>query len=368
MKIAIIVGTRAELIKLFPLIRRIEESENKLVFIHTGQHNIEELCEKFSLPKPDRVLSEAPEESSKFKGKVFNAIKWNISLIRDIRESISQESPDYVLYHGDTMSTSLAALGSSKILFPIRKFETVHIESGLRSGSVLEPFPEEISRIFSDAVSDILFAVSPIAKDNLRWHEKLGKSVHNIGNTIVDSAKEAEEIGNNFEKSNYGLVTIHRHENIGSEKRMKKIVSILEESPLELIFPLHDNTRAALENYGLLEKIEENEKIQIMDLVDYPDFINMIKSADILYTDGGSIQEESLIYNVPCIVLRNRTERKEGIETGINYLSKFDVSKTSERAREMVNQTFDDFENPYGESGVSDKVIEKLKSNYIETK
>lgn len=361
MRIAVFVGTRAELIKLFPLIKRIEESRHERVLIQTGQHDITELCEKFNLSQPDKSLSSTPDDSSRFNGSVLEAIKWNISLIGDIRETILEETPDYVLYHGDTMSTSLAAFGSSRVFFPWRKFKTVHIEAGLRSGSVREPFPEELSRIFSDAVSNVMFAVSEKAENNLKWHKVTGKSVYQVGNTIVDSAREAERMGSHYEKENYGLVTIHRHENIQSKKRMKKIIRILEESPRDLVFPLHDNTKAAFREHGLMRRIEENENIEVVDLVDYPDFINMIKDADILYTDGGSIQEESLIYKVPCIILRNRTERKEGLETGLNYLSKFDVSSTVEKAEEMADKDFNDISNPYGSQGVSEEILRKLE-------
>lgn len=363
MKVVVILGTRAELIKIFPLIKRIQGSEHELVFVHTGQHEIQGLCNTFDIPAPDKVLSEVPEDSSKFKGSLSKAVRWNLSLIKDIRNVISSESPDYVVYHGDTMSTALAALGSSRFLFPFRNFRTVHIEAGLRSGSVREPFPEEISRIFSDAVSNILFAVSSLTEHNLRFHKLAGKSVYSLGNTVVDSAREAEKIGETYDRENYGIVTIHRHENIGSKDRMEKIISILEESPRDLIFPLHDNTRSALQEHGLLERIQENDEIQIMDLIDYPDFINMIKGADILYTDGGSIQEESLIYQIPCIVLRTRTERKEGIDKGINYLSAFNVQRTSEKAAELVEKDFDNFPNPYGSPGVTKKIVEKLETD-----
>jgi len=363
MKAVVMVGTRAELIKLFPLIKQVEERGHELVFVHTGQHDIEELCEIFNVRKPDKVLSKIPEQSSKFNGSIFKAIKWNLMLIKDIRSVLSDESPDYVVYHGDTMSTALAAFSSSRVLFPFRKFKTAHVEAGLRSGSAFEPFPEEISRIFADATSNMLFAVSSIAENNLKHHKTLGKLVYNAGNTIIDSTKEAEKIGEEYAKEEYGIVTIHRHENIQSQKRMKKIIEILEESPRNLIFPLHDNTKAELEKYGLMDRIAQNDKIEIVDLVDYPEFINMIKGADILYTDGGSIQEESLIYNVPCIILRERTERKEGVREGINYLSKFEVSETIEKASELVKKDFQQASNPYGDPGVAERVVEKLEEN-----
>ncbi|MDY6771488.1 MAG: UDP-N-acetylglucosamine 2-epimerase, partial [Candidatus Nanohaloarchaea archaeon] len=178
---------------------------------------------------------------------------------------------------------------------------------------------------------------------------------------IVDSATAAEKIGEPYEKEGYGIVTVHRHENIKSRKRMEKIVKIIEKSPRELIFPLHDNTRDALEKYGLLHRIQESDTVTIHELIDYPDFINMLKNADILYTDGGSMQEESLMYHVPCVILRNRTERKEGLATGINYLSKFEVEETRKKAEELVKKEKKDYKNPYGEPGVSKRIVDRLE-------
>jgi UDP-N-acetylglucosamine 2-epimerase (non-hydrolysing) len=163
---------------------------------------------------------------------------------------------------------------------------------------------------------------------------------------------------------NYGLVTIHRHENIRSRKRLEKIIAILKQSPRKLYFPLHDNTRAALADYGLLAELESTDKIKLGGLEEYPAFLNLLSHADILYTDGGSIQEESLLFKVPCILLRSKTERIEGLKTEINYLSQFKVEETVKKAAEMVENDFNHVRNPYGDPGVSRKIVSNLEDIY----
>jgi UDP-N-acetylglucosamine 2-epimerase (non-hydrolysing) len=358
----VILGTRAELIKMFPLLQAIEEQGHRLTFLHTGQHDISRLCELFEIASPDKTLSPTPEESSKFKGNVFYALIWNLKLIFRIRRAIRASSPDVILYHGDTMSTALAAITSSRFSFPRRHFRTAHIEAGLRSNNLLEPFPEEIARILSDWLSNILFAVSDTSKNNLRLQAIIGKESHNVGNTIVDSVHYCLSKETFTPPSeDYGVVTLHRHENINSRKRLHKIIEILENSPRPLYFPLHDNTKHKLEQMGLLHRIEESETIETHELMEYPEFIQFLSQADIIYTDGGSIQEESIILNIPCVILRNITERKEGIQNEINYLSKFKVRDTIKEAQKMVKKEYN-VENPYGRPGVAKRIVEKLEN------
>ena len=363
--IAIIIGTKAELIKCMSLMRELEKIKKGYWFIHTGQHPLGKACEEFSVKKPDFILSPEPKISTKFWSKINRfSILWFLLMIFKIKNKIREIKPKYVIYHGDTMSTAAASIGSSRMLNSRKKWKNVHLEAGLRSGSIWEPFPEEISRQISDRFSDILFAVSKRSENNLT--KLKGKKIINTGNTIVDSAQIAYEIGKKKKikiPKEYALINIHRHENLRSRKRMASIVEILKLIKVRAIWPLHDNTEYHLKKYGLMESIKKIKNIEITELTNYPKFIFLIANCKYLVTDGGSIQEESLVFKKPCVILRKRTERQEGLSTGINFLVGVNVSLASSviKAIEEGKVKAKNFVNPYGKPGLSKNILNILK-------
>lgn len=367
--IAIILGTKAELIKCMPVMLELQKQKKAYWFIHTGQHPLGEACKRFGIKKPDFVLSAEPKLSTKFWSKVNkSSVFWFLSMIFKIRKIVGKLKPKYVIYHGDTMSSAAAAIGSSKLLNLNKTWKNVHLEAGLRSGKLMEPFPEEISRIICDKFSDILLAVSARTEKNLEKYKKR-KQVINVGNTIIDSAlfsyekaKKTKENKNNPEKNSYALINVHRHENLNDEKRLRKIVDIIKNIRVQAIWPIHDNTKFFLEKYSLLKELEEMKNLKLTPLTDYLDFIYSLANSKYLLTDGGSIQEESLVFKKPCIILREKTERQEGLQTGINFLTKLDVEKTQEIINKIEKDLLNvqDFKNPYGEKGVSKKIVEIL--------
>lgn len=367
-KIAIIIGTRAELIKTFPVMLELQKRGIPYYFIHSGQHNLSDLCTKFGVKTPDIVLTKEPTKSSKFKGNnKFLGILWNLGLLSKIKRQLKKlKSLKYVLYHGDTMTTASASIASSKMFNPNKKYKSVHLEAGLRSWNWKEPFPEELSRRVAGKFSDILFAVSPEARDNLKKY-KGSKEVVLVGNTIVDSANIAYNMAKNQGVKplgkNFALISIHRHENIKSKTRMEKIVKILGNLDFPAFFPLHENTRLKLEEFGLLNKLKENRNIKLIEPMDYVSFIFQIAHCSMIICDGGSLQEESLIFKKPCIILRKATERPEGLNTNFQFLSNLDVEKTVEKIREFSHEDFKikKFNNPYGEKGLTKRIVDYLK-------
>lgn len=364
--IALIIGTKAELIKCMPIMIELKNQRKDYWFIHTGQHPLEKACDEFQIKKPDFILSKEPKTGTKFWSKISkNSIGWFFSMIFKIRKKVRGLKPNYVIYHGDTMSTAAASIASSKLLNVKKTWKNVHLEAGLRSGSLLEPFPEEISRRISDKFSDILLAVSELTKENLKKY-KDKKQIIKVGNTIVDSALISyEKAKDKYPKPNeeYVLVNIHRHENLNNKRRMEKIIEILSSVKIKAIWPLHDNTKFFLEKYGLMGKITSMKNIELTSLTNYPHFIFLLANCKYILTDGGSIQEESLIFKKPCIILRKRTERQEGLKTGINFLTKLDLDKTKEIIGEIEENKIKikKFKNPYGERGVSKKIVGILK-------
>ncbi len=232
--------------------------------------------------------------------------------------------------------------------------------------SLWEPFPEEISRRIVDRFSDILFAVSKGTVQNLR-NEHLNGKIINVGNTIIDAAYISLEIANKkfgkLKERNYCLINIHRHENIKSKKRMKKIVEIIGNVNIPAYWPMHDNTRQQLEKFGLMKRIEKKKNIKITRLISYLEFIQKLVNCRYLIVDGGSIQEESLAFKKPCILLREKTERIEGLSSGINFLTKLNVQYATGLIHKIESGKFKipKFKNPYGSGKASEKIV-----NYVE--
>ncbi len=370
-KIAMIIGTKAELIKCAPLMLELQNQNKDYWFIHTGQHKLGDACEEFGIKKPDYVLSKEPTKSTKFWSKINgNSIFWCFSMIFKIKKLITKLKPSYIIYHGDTMSSSVAAISSSKLFNINKTWKNVHLEAGLRSGntikSLFEPFPEEISRRICDWFSDILFSVSDLTNKRLLKRFGNKKEIVQVGNTIIESTTLmfGKVMGKEISlPQEYALINIHRHENLKSRKRMRKIVNIIKNISIPIIFPLHDNTKRFLETYELMGELENMKNIEIVPLMDYSEFIFLIANCKYILTDGGSIQEESIVFKKPCILLRKLTERQEGVEIGINFLTKLDENYAKEVIEKIEKNQIKikEFKNPYGSIGVSQKIVEILK-------
>ena len=359
-----ILGTKAELIKTMPVMKELERRKIRYYFIHTGQHSISTLLKDFGLKEPDVILYTPPELSSRFMVRTHKAIFWGWNIIPKIRKILNKTNPTYVLYHGDTLSTCCATIASSSLLGK-KNWKNVHMEAGLRSGNLFEPFPEEISRRIADRFSDVLFAPSELSAENLK-KEKLKGRIFKIGNTIVDSVyislKLAEKRGLKKPKEKkYVVVNVHRYENIKSRERMKRIVKIIKYVSFPIYWPIHDNTKQQLENFGLLKELK-GKKIHFSPLLGYIEFLWLMKHAKYLITDGGSIQEESLALKKPCVLLRMKTERQEGLKTGLNFLTKLDVEYTKKiiKGIEEGHIKAKKFKNPYGDGKAARRIIDYL--------
>jgi UDP-N-acetylglucosamine 2-epimerase (non-hydrolysing) len=367
-KIAIVIGTRAELIKTFPIMLELQKKGMPYYFIHTGQHNLQNLCDIFSINQPDVVLTKEPKRGTKFWSKINKkSIFWNFGNIFRVRRELQKlENLKYVLYHGDTMTTASSAIGSSKMLNPNKNYKNVHLEAGLRSWSWKEPFPEEISRIIAGFFSDVLLAVSKKSEKNLQKYKN--KKIIHAGNSVVDSIFKSYELAKRgkvkpLSKKRFALIVVHRHENIKDKKRMEKILEILLSLKIKSFFAMHENTKKQLEKFGLYKKIKENKNIEIIPLQDYISFSLQLKEASLILCDGGSLQEESLVFHTPCIILRKATERQEGLDSNFQYLGKLNVEKTKKKIKEFLSPNFkvEKFENPYGSPGVSEKIVRILE-------
>lgn len=367
--IAFVIGTKAELIKCAPVMLELQKNKRPYFFVHTGQHPLGKSCEEFGVKRPDYILSEETEEGKQLASSAgLSSWLWFLKIIFKVRHIIRNIKPDYVTYHGDTISTGAAAVGSSSILNPFKKWKNVHLEAGLRSGSFSEPFPEEIVRQTADRFSDILLAVSDVSASNLKRERLTGVfgKIFVVGNTVLDSSEitynKIKKQSNKTKKS-YALINMHRHENLGSLDRMKRIIEIIKSISVNSIWPMHEVTREAFERYGLMKELKKIKGLEITPPASHKEFIYLLINSKYLIVDGGSIQEESLIFKKPCILLRKTTERPEGLSTGINFLTKLDVEYTKQIINKIENNQLKirNFKNPYGEPGVSKKILNILK-------
>lgn len=314
--IHIMIGTKAQFIKMAPIMQELDRRGVRFNFIDTGQHAgiTGDLLEPFGLRGPDVRLR---EESTSIT-RLSEALRWTAegivrSALRpgDIRRNVFRGEGGICLIHGDTLTTLLSLLFARRC-----GIEVAHVEAGLRSFNLLDPFPEEIIRLITMRKSHILFAPSEWACENLKKMGYGGKTVHAGGNTIIDTLRFAGSLnGGERPPGPYVVVTIHRVETLYSRSRLTAVVNLLERIGRErkVLFVLHEPTQKKLSSLGLYEKLKAMPSVELMPLQPYLTFVNLLAGADFIVTDGGSIQEESYYLDIPCLVMRTRTERPEGI-------------------------------------------------------
>ncbi len=351
-----VIGTRAELIKLWPLLLELEKLADFRV-IGTGQHALDAYAELLGAPSPDIYLTEPPSSSSKFHGNTFKALFFAVAVGMKLRRAIPEAAR--VILHGDTMSTASAAL------FLSRRNILYHVEAGLRSHSIFEPFPEEIARRIVDSRADFLFPVGRLAEINLVFEGVRGKIIPS-GNTVIDSLSLAmKKTKAKKGDGGYAILTVHRHENLKSRERMKKILEItrMVAEDLDVFFFVHDNTLTALRKFDLLDAFS---KVTLMQrIANYLEFVPYLAKATVVLTDGGSIQEESAILRKPCLLLRKRTERVELLYVGASFLTALKPERALRYYSRLKENNFKlpRFKFPYGSRGISRRIARAIVSS-----
>ncbi len=318
LKIANIVGARPNFMKIAPIHRRMQASSKiEPLLIHTGQHYDEKMSKTFftelGMPEPDLYLGVGSGTHAEQTAAVMIALE----------KTFMEQKPDWVLVVGDVNSTIAASLAASKLHIPI-----AHVEAGLRSFD--RQMPEEINRILTDSISDLLFITEQSGIDNLAKEGIPSDKIHMVGNVMIDSliehlkASEALTVleENNLEPNGYALVTLHRPSNVDNPEILQQILDTFEtvQKDLPIFFPIHPRTRKNLEKFGLLDKVEQMQNIQLVDPIGYLAFLRLMSKARLVLTDSGGIQEETTYLGIPCITLRENTERPITVELGTNKL------------------------------------------------
>lgn len=325
--ITIVLGTRAQLIKMAPLILEFETRAWNPRIVLTGQHKvtIQELIQEFGIQSQQISLFEGPEVTG-----VFQVPGWFAKCLWRLNRESTQllgnsRSKDIVLVHGDTFSTLLGAVAGR-----IAGVSVGHVESGLRSFDMFHPFPEELTRLAVFRLSDWAFCPDNWTASNLsRFRLKI---VQTGGNTLLDALKLALKRATfprrPMPHGAFGVVSIHRFENIFQKRSLQHILSMLEiaSERFPLVFVLHPATQKNLEKFGLLGSLLSNPRISLWPRMSYFEFVSLISKAALVITDGGSNQEELSYLGIPTLLMRRATERQEGLGTNV-VLSGYDQGR-----------------------------------------
>jgi UDP-N-acetylglucosamine 2-epimerase (non-hydrolysing) len=317
-KILCVVGARPNFMKMAPLLtafrRRPETFDAKL--IHTGQHYdavmSDVFFEQLGMPAPDIHLGVGPGSHASQTARIMVAFE----------EIVTEQKPDLVLVVGDVNSTIAAAIVSAKAGIPL-----AHVEAGLRSFD--RRMPEEINRIVTDALASYLFVTEEVGVENLAHEGADPTRIFLVGNVMIDTLDAllprirerhmAAELG--LEAGSYGVVTLHRPSNVDDEPTLARLVGALERigSRLPLVFPAHPRTRDRLARNGLDKKLASSS-VRVIGPLPYVEFISLVSESRLVLTDSGGIQEESTMLGIPCLTLRESTERPITISVGTNRL------------------------------------------------
>jgi UDP-N-acetylglucosamine 2-epimerase (non-hydrolysing) len=319
MKVVSVVGARPNFVKIAPLVKTFKERGFDHILVHTGQHYDYDMSKVFfsdlELPEPDKNLG---------VGSGTHAVQTG-RMMAELEALLSEDPPDLTLVVGDVNSTLAAAIASVKLGIPV-----AHVEAGYRSFDMR--MPEEINRVLVDRISQLLFAPTENAVLNLMNEGLKRESIHFVGNIMIEALLAHVEKASqstilealNMTERHYCVVTIHRPQNVECMTNLKTIAEILSESPVPVVFPLHPRTRAALEGSGFDSLLSE---VILINPLGYVDFMRLLAGAACVMTDSGGIQEEALVLQVPCITLRETTERVETIEKGANRLCGMDKER-----------------------------------------
>ncbi len=359
-KVMTVFGTRPEAIKMCPLILELKKrGELQTIVCLTGQHKemLEQVMNVFDI-KADYNLSIMKDRQT------LNMI--TVSVLMGVEEVLKKERPDIVLVHGDTTTSFAAALSSFNLNIPV-----AHVEAGLRTYNLKSPYPEEFNRQSIDIFSDIYFAPTETAKRNLLLEGKSEEEIVVTGNTVIDALKTTvkDDYKNEYltwaEGSRLILMTAHRRENIGTamEEMFQAVRQIVDENEdVKLIYPVHRNpaVREIVFRY-----LAGHDRIRLIDPLDVFDFHNFINKCYLVLTDSGGIQEEAPSLGKPVLVLRDTTERPEGVEAGTLKLV---GTKGEDVYREISNLLNDKkaymdmsrASNPYGDGHASERIVEHL--------
>jgi len=355
MTVAIVLGTRPELIKMSPVIRALEKAHAPFFILHTGQHysyamdNV--FFEQLGLPPARYNLEIGSGRHGEQTGKMLIGVE----------KVLQAEQPDIVLVEGDTNSVLAGALAASKLHIKVG-----HVEAGLRSYD--RQMPEEINRILTDHCSDYLFAPSEMAKATLLGEGIPEARIFVTGNTIVDAIFQHLGIARNnadtdlkalnVQPRNYFLVTLHRQENVDDRARFASILEGLDriaaEFDIPVVYPAHPRSRKMMQQFAL-----NPANLRLIEPLSFLAFLQLEGNARLILTDSGGVQQEACILGVPCVTLRDNTEWVETLEVGANLLAGAQPDRIVTATALMLARR-NDWTNPFGDGTAGETIVKTV--------
>jgi UDP-N-acetylglucosamine 2-epimerase (non-hydrolysing) len=362
-----ILGTRPEIIKLSPLIRLCQKKRIPFKIIHSGQHYSYDMDRVFfkelNLPKPDYRLdirSKAPYMQGEHTGR----------MLIEIEKILLKDMPKAVIVQGDTNTVLAGAMTAEKISttksYTGFEIKVAHVEAGLRSFD--RSMPEEINRFLVDHISDFLFTPTALQRKMVLKEGVPAGNIYITGNTIVDAVlanlklalKKKDVLKKyNIEKGKYILLTLHRQENVDSKEKFSSIVGGIKltcnKLKMPVLFPAHPRTVKKMAKFGL----GFGGNVKIIDPVDFLSFLYLEANAALILTDSGGVQEEACILKVPCVTLRENTERPETVRVGSNMIAGTEPKKILRTALKMAGKKRN-WANPFGDGRSAEKMVSIL--------
>lgn len=329
LKVINVVGARPNFMKVAPIVEAMKRREHEFtpLVVHTGQHYDAAMSDSFfhdlELPQPDVYLG---------VGSASHAAQ-TAAVMERFEPVLIKEKPDWVVVVGDVNSTLACALVCAK-----RGVKVAHVEAGLRSRD--RSMPEEINRLLTDQIADLLFTPSEDAGDNLRGEGIPADRIRFVGNIMIDSllkllprAQKSTVVNDlGLSDQNYALLTLHRPSNVDDASTFARILEALEEisKRLPIIFPVHPRTRKTIAEFGFSGRIEKAKDLRLIEPLGYIDFLGLCSRARLVLTDSGGIQEETTVLGIPCVTLRETTERPITVEMGTNTIAGTDSRRIAE--------------------------------------
>ncbi len=352
-----VAGARPNFMKIAPIVREMgNDPRFEPILVHTGQHYDKDLSEnlfrELEIPEPHENLNVGSGSHAVQTARIMEAFE----------PVVQKHRPDLVLVVGDVNSTIGCAIVASKLHIPI-----AHVEAGLRSFN--RKMPEEVNRVMTDSISDYLFTTEPAGIENLLREGAVPSRIFSVGNVMIDTLLRFRTVAGSrpiladlgLTPSEYGVVTLHRPENVDSPEILKGVVSALLEvaKKLPLVFPVHPRTRRRLEDQGLLAGLEE--EVRLLPPSGYLDFLALMAKAKVVLTDSGGIQEEATVLSVPCLTLRDTTERPITLTCGTNVLTGTDPRRiVAEVTALLTSRPVPQKVPPYWDGRAARRIVEVL--------
>jgi UDP-N-acetylglucosamine 2-epimerase (non-hydrolysing) len=359
LRIALVVSARPNFPKVAPLLNLMSWDSDRFdpILVHTGQHYDVNMSDVFfadlGIPEPAHHLSIGSGSQAEVTGKTMIAFE----------QVLVEDQPDLVVVFGDVNGTLACALAAAKLHVPV-----AHVEAGLRSRDKL--MPEEVNRILTDAVSDLLFTPSRDADENLRGEGVSEERIHFVGNIMVDSLKSAEsKLDPNAVLESLGVdgpfaySTLHRPGNVDELKRLTRCVDCLErvQRLIPVVLALHPRTRNRIEHFGLTERVASLENVRILEPVGYTESLSLQKGSTLVVTDSAGLQEESTVLGKPCLTMRPNTERPVTVNEGTATIVDLDADLVEEKTREVLDGRYKSGRIPeFWDGRTSERIVDIL--------